>query len=65
MDLLIFCHQQYVINQKKTLKYKVQQICDVTMTLIMSHAGDVIVKTLKIDAGGVLYLAINAILPVR
>ena len=34
------------------------------MSLMTSHVGDVVVKTL-VDVGGVLYLAINAILPVR
>ena len=44
----VFCHyqQQSVINQKKTLKSKVRQTCDVTRTLMTSHVGDVVVKTL-------------------
>ena len=42
-----FCHdqQQSVVNRKKTLKCKVWQTCDVTMTLMSSHVGDVVVKT--------------------
>ena len=46
---IIFCHyqQQSVINRKKTLKYKVRQTCDVTMTLMTSHVVDVVVNTLE------------------
>ena len=44
---IIFCHyqQQSVVNRKKTLK--VRQARDVTMTLMTSHVGDVVVKTLE------------------
>ena len=51
---IIFCHyqQQSVVNRKKTLKCKVRQICDVTMTLMTSHVGDVVVKTLEDGCGG-------------
>ena len=44
---IIFCHYQQwsVVNQKKTLKCKVRQTCDVSMTLMTSHVGDVVVKT--------------------
>ena len=35
------------------------------MTLMPSHVGDIVVKTLEVDVGGVLHLAINSILPVR
>ena len=46
---IIFCHyqQQSVVNPKKTLKCKVWQACDVTMTLMTSRVGDVVVKTLE------------------
>ena len=52
-SFFIFCHyqQQSVVNQKKTLKYKVQRTCDVTMTLMTSHVGDVVVKTLEDRCG--------------
>ena len=36
-----------LIGGKKTLKCKVWQTCDVTITLMMSHVGDVVVKTLE------------------
>ena len=66
---IIFCHyqQQSVVNRKKTLKCNVRQICDVTMTLMTSHVGDVVVKTLEDRCGWctISYMAINAILPVR
>ena len=66
---MIFCHyqQQSVVNWKKTLKCKVRQTCDVTMMLMTSHVGNIVVKTLEDGCGGVLYLAINAVLhvPVR
>ena len=44
---IIFCHYQqwFVVNRKKTLKCKVRQTCDVSMTLMTSHVGDVVVKT--------------------
>ena len=44
---IIFCHyqQQSVVNRKKTLQCKVRQTCDVSMTLMTSHVGDVVVKT--------------------
>ena len=44
-----FCHnqQQYVVYPKKTLKCKVRQTCDVTMTLMTSRVGDIVVKTLE------------------
>ena len=50
---IIFCHyqQQYVFNWKKTLKCKVRQTCDVTMMLMTSHVGDVVVKTLEDRCG--------------
>ena len=50
---IIFCHyqQQYVVNRKKTLKCKVRQTCDVTMTLMASYVGDVVVKTLEDRCG--------------
>ena len=35
----------------KTLKCKVLQTCDVTMTLMTSHVGDVVVKTLEDRCG--------------
>ena len=46
---IIFCHyhHQSIVNRKKTLKCKVRQTCDVTMTLMTSHVGDVVVKTLE------------------
>ena len=64
---IIFCHnqQQSVVNRTKTLKCKVRQTCDVTLALMTSHVGDVGVKRSKNDVGGVLYLAINAIILVR
>ena len=64
---IIFCRyqQQSVVSRKKTLKCKVWQICDVTMTLMTSHVGDVVMKRLKIDVSAVLYMAINAFLQVR
>ena len=50
---IIFCNnqQQSVGNRKKTLKCKVRQTCDVTMTLMTSHVGDVVVKTLEDRCG--------------
>ena len=50
---IIFCHyqQQSVVNRKKTLKCKVWQTCDVTMTLMTSHVGDVVLKMLKDRCG--------------
>ena len=33
---------------KKTLKCKIRQTCDVTMTLMTSRVGDVVVKTLEV-----------------
>ena len=53
MQKIIFCHyqQQSVVNRKKTLKCKVRQTCDVTMTLMTSHVGDVIVKMLEDRCG--------------
>ena len=50
---IIFCHyqQQSAINRKKTLKCKVRQTCDVSMTLMTSHVGDVVVKTLEDRCG--------------
>ena len=50
---IIFCHfqQQSVVNRKRTSKCQVRQTCDVTMTLVMSHVGDVVVKTLKDRCG--------------
>ena len=64
---IIFCHyqQQPFVNRKKTLKCKLRQTCDVTMTLMTSHVGDVVVKTLEDRCGWRTYLAINAILPVQ
>ena len=46
---IIFCHyqQQSLVNQKKTLKCKEWQTFDVTMTLMTSHVGDAVVKTLE------------------
>ena len=46
---IIFCHYQKhsVGNRKKTLKCKIRQTCDVTMTLMMSHVCEVVVKTLQ------------------
>ena len=43
----IFCHyqQQSVVNGKEILKCKILQTCDVTMTLMTTHVGDVVVKT--------------------
>ena len=43
----IFCHyqQQSVVNWNDTLKCKIPQSCDVTMTLMTSHVGNVVVKT--------------------
>ena len=45
----ILCHyqHQYVINPKKTLKCKVRQTCDVTMSLMTSNVCDVVVKMLE------------------
>ena len=63
-----FCHyqQQSVVNRKKTLKCKERQTCDVTMTLMTSHVGDVVVKTLEDRCGWcILSGYMNAILPVR
>ena len=50
---IIFCHyqQQSVVNRKKTLKCKVRQIRDITMALMTSHVGDVVVKTLEDRCG--------------
>ena len=50
---IIFCHyqQQSVISMMKTLKCKVRQTCDVTMTLMTSHVGDVVVKALEDGCG--------------
>ena len=50
---IIFCHyqQQSVVNRKKTLKRKLRQTCDVTMTLMTSHMGKVVVKTLEDRCG--------------
>ena len=50
---IIFCHyqQQSIVNRKKTLICKVRQTCDVTMTLMMSHVGDVVEKTPKDRCG--------------
>ena len=50
---IIFCHyqQQFVVNPKRTLKCKVRQICDVTMTLMTSHVGYVVLKTLEDRCG--------------
>ena len=50
---IIFCHyqQQSVVNRKKTLKCKVRQTCDVTMTLMTSYIGDVVVKMLEDRCG--------------
>ena len=50
---IIFCHyhHQSIVNRKKTLKCKVRQTCDVTMTLMTSHVGDVVVKTLEDRCG--------------
>ena len=64
---IIFCHyqQQSVVNRNKSLKCKVRQTCDVTMMLMTSHVGDVVVKTLEDRCGWCIYLAINAILPMR
>ena len=49
---IIFCHyqQQSVVNQKKTLKCNVRDLCDVTMTMMTLYIGDVVVKTL-VDVG--------------
>ena len=46
---IIFCHyqQQSVVNQKKTLKCKVQQTCDIKMMLMTLHVHGVVVKTLE------------------
>ena len=38
-------------NLSLTLKCKVRQTCDVTMTLMTSHVGDVVVKTLAGTCG--------------
>ena len=50
---IILCHyqQQSVVYRKKTLKCKEWQTCDVTMTLMMSHVGDIVVKTLEDRCG--------------
>ena len=50
---IVFCHfqQQSVVNRKKTFNCKVRQTCDVIMTLITSHVGDVVVKTLEDRCG--------------
>ena len=50
---IIFCHyqQQSVVNRQKTLKCKVRQRCDVTMMLMTSPVGDVVVKTLEDGCG--------------
>ena len=40
-----------LINWKKTLKCKERQTCDVTMRLMTSHAGDVVVKMLEDRCG--------------
>ena len=50
---IIFCHyqQQSVVNRKKSLKCKVRQIRDITMALMTSHVGDVVVKTLEDRCG--------------
>ena len=50
---IIFCHYQHqsVVNRKKTLKCKVRQTCDVTIRLMTSHVGDVVLKTLEDRCG--------------
>ena len=50
---IIFCHyqQQSAVNRKKTLKCNVRQTCDVSMMLMASHVGDVVVKTLEDRCG--------------
>ena len=65
----IFCHyqQQSVVNRKKTLKCKVRQLCDVSITLMTSHVGDVVVKTLEDSCGwctlsGYKYYSTSAII---
>ena len=50
---IIFCHyqQQSVVNRKKTFNCKVRQTCNITMTLMTSHVGDFVVKTLEERCG--------------
>ena len=50
---IIFYHyqKQSAVSRKKTLKCKVQQTCDVSMTFMTSHVGDVVVKTLEDRCG--------------
>ena len=50
---IIFCHyqQQSVFNRKETLKCKVRQSRDVTMTLMTSGVRDVVVKALEDGRG--------------
>ena len=66
---IIFCHyiQQPVLNRTKTLKCKVRQICDVTITLMTSHVGNVVVKMLEDRCGwctlsGYKYYSTSAII---
>ena len=47
----VIIKQQSVVNLKKTFKFKVRQTCDVTMTLMTSHVGDVVLKTLQDRCG--------------
>ena len=47
----VIINNNLVVNPKKTLKCKVRQTCDVTMTLMMSRVGDVVVKTLEDRCG--------------
>ena len=65
----LFCHyqQQSAVNRKKTLKCKIQQTCDVSMMLMTSHVGDVVVKTLEDRRGwytlsGYKYYSISAVI---
>ena len=54
-----------IINTNLSLIQKVRQTCDVTMTLMTSHVGDVVVKTLEDSCGWCTLSAINAVPPVR
>ena len=53
----VIINSKPVVNPKKTLKCKIQQTYDVTMTLMTSHVGDVVMKTLE-DRGGLCTLSV-------
>ena len=50
-SLSVIINSNLSLIERKTLKCKVRQTCDVTMTLMMSHVGDVVVKMLEDRCG--------------